>query len=582
MRVPPAMADAASNAAAGAVRPAADARSAADIARETIKQLALRRLAPTPDNYARLWAEISGEPANAPAPAAAPREGSIATAEQGRTGEQHAWKDLVRDLLRRWEMRTPGWTQAQKRESFERLLAGVGNDNHRLAVRMASLMRAWGEGSAAQAQEQSAAGPAAGRAASVAVPGAVAAPSASDIPFEETRGFVRELLRYLVDDSAQSTPDPSGLGVDAAQLSTEVESARDFASLASLAPQLRALVLKMELSGRNQRELFQGLRGLLTLVVNNIEELVPDERWILGQLARLRDTLGKPLSPEGLTQADAALRSVIVKQGTLKKGLIEAQDAMKLLLSDFINRMGTMSSSTEGYSARVEKHVERIRRADDLSGLSDVVRALLDDTRAMQADAAKVHQDLQSAQARALEQEARARALEAELEHVSDLVRTDPLTGVLNRRGLADSSSVEFARMRRAGGKLALSVLDIDNFKKLNDSMGHAAGDQALRHLADVLRDTLRPTDVVARYGGEEFVILLPETGVEAGVEVMTRVQRALTRRFFLHGADQVLITFSAGVALWDGAESERELVQRADAAMYTAKQTGKNRVVAA
>lgn len=161
-------------------------------------------------------------------------------------------------------------------------------------------------------------------------------------------------------------------------------------------------------------------------------------------------------------------------------------------------------------------------------------------------------------------------------------MRTDPLTGVLNRRGLTESSTVEFSRMRRAGSKLALSVLDIDNFNKLNDSMGHAAGDQALLHLADVLRETLRPTDLVARYGGEEFVILLPDTGLEAGVDVMTRVQRALTRRYFLCGADQVLITFSAGVALWDGAESEQELVQRADAAMYVAKQTGKDRVVAA
>ena len=86
-------------------------------------------------------------------------------------------------------------------------------------------------------------------------------------------------------------------------------------------------------------------------------------------------------------------------------------------------------------------------------------------------------------------------------------------------------------------------------------------------------------SDVVARYGGEEFVILLPDTEPAEAVEVMQRVQRGLTRDFFMHGNDKVLITFSAGVAVWDGAEHEAALVERADGAMYRAKQAGKNRV---
>jgi diguanylate cyclase len=97
-----------------------------------------------------------------------------------------------------------------------------------------------------------------------------------------------------------------------------------------------------------------------------------------------------------------------------------------------------------------------------------------------------------------------------------------------------------------------------------------------------VVRQTLRPMDVIARLGGEEFVILLPETTVEAAAAAMTRLQRELTRHFFLHDNDKLLITFSAGVALRLPNEDQAALVKRADRAMYQAKHNGKNRVVIA
>jgi diguanylate cyclase len=129
---------------------------------------------------------------------------------------------------------------------------------------------------------------------------------------------------------------------------------------------------------------------------------------------------------------------------------------------------------------------------------------------------------------------------------------------------------------------LSLAVLDVDNFKHINDQLGHQAGDLALVHLARIVRRSIRPTDVISRYGGEEFVILLPETPVDAAVNVMSRVQRELTKRIFLHNNERVLITFSAGVAQRAFGESQEELIARADQALYHAKQAGKNRVSAA
>jgi diguanylate cyclase len=154
------------------------------------------------------------------------------------------------------------------------------------------------------------------------------------------------------------------------------------------------------------------------------------------------------------------------------------------------------------------------------------------------------------------------------------------LTGALNRKGLDEAMEKEISRLRRQGGTLSLALLAIDNFKKLNDSIGHSAGDAALVHLAKVVEEVVRPDDTLARYGGEEFVVLLPNTTGDEAVAVMTRVQRELTRKFFLNKNDKILITFSCGVAEIANEEEPYDALKRADAAMYLAKRAGKNRVI--
>ena len=125
-----------------------------------------------------------------------------------------------------------------------------------------------------------------------------------------------------------------------------------------------------------------------------------------------------------------------------------------------------------------------------------------------------------------------------------------------------------------------MALLDIDNFKKLNDSLGHDVGDAALIHLVTVIRETLRPQDTLARFGGEEFIILLPDTPIDDAKKALVRLQRELTKRIFLTDNEKVLITFSAGVTDFRIDDNQTSVTKRADEAMYSAKKTGKNRVV--
>ena len=168
------------------------------------------------------------------------------------------------------------------------------------------------------------------------------------------------------------------------------------------------------------------------------------------------------------------------------------------------------------------------------------------------------------------------RKTNAELERLSV---TDQLTGLYNRRRLAEVLANEVLRSRRHEHPFALLVMDVDNFKKFNDAYGHLAGDRVLATVADVIRETTREIDTPARYGGEEFVVVLPETQMEAAVEVAERIRLVMASRIF----DGRRVTISIGVAEFPAHGGDPEaLIAAADAALYRAKEEGRNRVIRA
>jgi diguanylate cyclase (GGDEF)-like protein len=163
------------------------------------------------------------------------------------------------------------------------------------------------------------------------------------------------------------------------------------------------------------------------------------------------------------------------------------------------------------------------------------------------------------------------------------LAQTDPLTGLFNRRHFWAHGTAEIARISRYVRPLSVLSLDLDHFKQVNDRYGHAAGDEALRWLAKVLLSSLRQSDLVARLGGEEFAVLLPETLLENAVHLAERIREALAATPVIAGDKTFFITASIGVSNTTDAKTTLDaLLVRADAALYQAKEGGRNRTVAA
>ncbi len=169
-----------------------------------------------------------------------------------------------------------------------------------------------------------------------------------------------------------------------------------------------------------------------------------------------------------------------------------------------------------------------------------------------------------------------------DLEEANDQLRklavTDELTGLSNRRSFEERLVMEFSMARRRKRELSLLLIDVDDFKTINDRWGHAAGDEVLRRLGMVLRTTVRLPDFPARYGGEEFVVLLPESGEESAMGLARRVmQRVATEDW-----ENEPLTISIGMAAMNESLAEGfQLVELADEALYAAKRAGKNRVMA-
>ncbi len=166
----------------------------------------------------------------------------------------------------------------------------------------------------------------------------------------------------------------------------------------------------------------------------------------------------------------------------------------------------------------------------------------------------------------------------AELEQ---LAITDPQTQAFNRRYLTPRLTEEMRRAQRSSTPLSLVLMDLDQFKRVNDEHGHAVGDAVLKAFTDIVRECVRSVDILVRRGGEEFVLIMPSTNTEHATEVAERIRHRLRRQpLRVHRRTLLVQTVSIGVATWDEVESPEDFEERADLAMYDAKRQGRNRVV--
>ena len=601
--------------------------SPAQLAKGALRRLALAKLEPTPAHYARAYADEAGAPLppDGRLPARAKLQidrlvmrvtddvslrGELASAlMEGRfedvqrtldrgadaaAAHARSWALLIDRLSRGLERGARHWTGARKKDSLQRVLDSSRSDAQRLQQRLGQLITAW-EQDQPDADVDTAPTPL------PAVPGErVAMPAVQpDLATAAVQLALADHHPRIV-DALQCTVraglpagEPRALEL-ADALATLAARVANEGATPQLADEVAAVCQRARCLLGLRHELVDELMALCQSLTQGLadETEAPLDSPIALAANHLQQRLDGGHSARAVRAARHLLDDTRSRQRALRSERLLARDAIKQMVNEVLQALGGLASATGQFSDKVGTYALAISTADSLASLADVVQALAAESHTVHALVAAARDRLTAEHARATSLQSRVQALEDELRRVHGELTTDVLTQVANRRGLALAFDREKARAERAAeagaangapaAPLALGLIDIDNFKKLNDSLGHAAGDVALQSLALRVKEWLRPVDHIARVGGEEFVLLLPATMLDDASAVLTRLQRQLSASLFMHLGREVFVTFSAGVTAWRPGETMEVALGRADEGLYEAKRSGKNRTCVA
>ncbi len=614
----------------------------AELAKAVLRRLGAQRQEPTPANYLRAWREEGGEEVPEPLtpaarralqdfaarvlPAGVARE-PLVDALGGARWEQlaaalpedmltpaqqaEAWADLIDRLVRQLERNHKGWTTGRKKDSLQHVLGSARSDVQRLQQRLRQLVSSW-DGDAGDDKDvlppdavevgsptqipgdhvetiapavstvTEAVTATATMTDSTAVADAPVVVDATDAveglsapdatPWRQVCGLLESAVLSAL-PAAEPRADEVGAKLQAvtAQLARHSPDAATLATLDEACEDVRRVL-------QHRHHLVAQLGVLINDLTEGLSDLSEDDSWVRGQCQAMRSELDQGLSARGVRAMGNLLADTRARQQQLRVERTQARDALKVLIHRMLRDLGELGSHTGQFNQNLGRYADVIGQADSLEGLTHVVREMVEETRTVHSLVSQTSERLTDEHQRATVLSDRVKELEDELRRLSDEVSTDQLTQIANRRGLIRHFSVESARAQRQGTDLAIGILDLDNFKRVNDNFGHQTGDEALKFLSRRVVEILRPHDTLARYGGEEFVVLLPDTAVEEAQQVLTRVQRLLSAELFMHEGKQTFITFSAGVTRYRPDEPLEAVLQRADEALYEAKRNGKNR----
>lgn len=318
------------------------------------------------------------------------------------------------------------------------------------------------------------------------------------------------------------------------------------------------------------------------------------------QVESLKDKLGEGLSDRSVAPALNAIANLISSMRQqmeqenkelqaflqqlgdnlkeIDQNLSGAQNSHKESMSNGRELDAVVNAQVKGIQTSVEAAPESSELKQQIQGRLDAIRKHLEQYRETEESRQKqLEEQLVLLNSRVHGMESEGEKLRLRLEEKHEQSVRDPLTGLYNRLAYDDRIVQEFTRWKRYGQPMVLMMIDVDHFKKVNDTYGHKAGDKALVLIADQLNNNLRESDFLARFGGEEFIVLMPETDLQAATVVADKLCEAVERCQFHYQNSQVDITISGGLAQLRKDDTVENLFQRADEAMYRAKVAGRN-----
>lgn len=575
------------------------------IARETLKRLVTRRIAPTPDQYESIYYQIAGtKPPEHPASLALanklvttlrtlglPQEANRHVVDINLAANEQNWTSVAQSLgqlilsqgtpdrrleqpwgellLMLWNTRTQSGSDLTRREQLANVVRSFANHPERLNSEVYDLVRRWQDETPAS------------------LPAIVNGYADADAVGTE-REVIEDpfwqqwkalLVSTLRDGLIPRLATHHHWITEIEFIIQGIEAVDQPENIDWLEKRIRQCWIHMALRVDQEQRLIDGLLNMLDLFIEHAL-LPPDlDPWVSHQLELIRENLKTPLTLHRIYDAESILKELVYQQDLLQHTLAEAQQTLKAMISLFLERLGIVTEATGEFQEKIDHYTERVSQANQAIDLKLILEKLMEDTRHMQLDMLRARDELIKTRQQADATQQRVDELRHHLRQVSEQTRDDRLTGALSHRVLVETFSEEQAQMTQSGEPLCLVLLDVDNLSELSAQLGSQAGDDTLTHLVQVIKTVIRQDDSVIRYGSEEFLILLPNTLLNTAADMMRRLQRELTKRFFMNNNNRLLVTFSAGVTQCLANESREQALDRADYAVFQARKQGKNQV---
>lgn len=319
------------------------------------------------------------------------------------------------------------------------------------------------------------------------------------------------------------------------------------------------------------------LAALALQICESLAGIARTQQWSQALVDTVRSALSRPVRAEAVSAATRMLRHVYAEQSDLADSRQASAEALDRALTQWQGWIADLDRTTQRFATQIDSHAKRVGECTRLEDARRIVEAVVHEAGSLRGEITTSRERFQRACRRAESLRERVARLEARLADASRQMLVDDLTGAFNRRGLERQFTRLERECRLRERALALVLIDIDDFKCLNDELGHQAGDRALRHLCVELREGLGGEGALARYGGEEFVLLMPGGSIDVAANRVAELQARLASAPLVVGRDSRILRFSAGVTLRAPDDTLESMLERVDEALYRAKRAGKN-----
>ncbi len=269
---------------------------------------------------------------------------------------------------------------------------------------------------------------------------------------------------------------------------------------------------------------------------------------------------------------------ILEREKELEAERAKVREKLKVVIKSIVDSLNSLGESETAIVDSLNQHVMGIEDIIKLDNIDQITERLAQLSKDLRRTINRVKREIGRTRSELERTKGELETLRKQLEKYREQSIIDELTKVLNRRGIMDVLSREMARSRRFNTPLSVIILDIDDFKKVNDTYGHLVGDKVLQAVASIVKENLRATDVVGRYGGEEFLVVLPDTDAEGARVVAEKLRKAIEKKVYKYKDKTFKVTVSLGVAQMREGDTPESLINRADRALYLSKSAGKNR----